>query len=243
MVKLEKILESMDSFKLHSEVALLENEGLTDLVRAQTRKELHENFNFIKKSLIQDGLLEETQSMLANTWTQAIMEDIEMPYMEDIKDFGNKVAGGAQGLGHGIAGTAGLLSGAAQGGNLENIKYENLPGAIGKITQAGYERGYDPNANVGDTYGATEFIGENPNLTAAGLVGGAGLAGLATVGTMKAAPKVVNAMQSAPKEIKTGYKMASSSAGLENSIMKHGNAASKLGASVGGTVRRAKKLF
>ena len=42
MAKLEKILESMDSFKINSEVALLENTDLTDLTRAQTRKEIHE---------------------------------------------------------------------------------------------------------------------------------------------------------------------------------------------------------
>ena len=83
-VKLEKILESMDSFKLNCEVSLLENEGITDLVRAQTRKDLHESFNFIKKELITGGLLEEAQTMLANTWTQAIMEDISL---EDIKGY------------------------------------------------------------------------------------------------------------------------------------------------------------
>lgn len=82
-LKLEKILESMDSFKLNSEVALLENEGLTDLTRAQTRKELHESFNFIKTELIKGGLLEEAQTLLANTWTQAIMEDIYVPGLGD----------------------------------------------------------------------------------------------------------------------------------------------------------------
>lgn len=79
MAKLEKILESMDSFKINSEVALLENTDLTDLTRAQTRKEIHESFNFIKEELTKGGLLEETQQLLAETWTQAIMEDMEMP--------------------------------------------------------------------------------------------------------------------------------------------------------------------
>lgn len=203
MVKLEKILESMDSFKLHSEVALLENEGLTDLVRAQTRKELHENFNFIKKSLIQDGLLEEAQIMLANTWTQAIMEDIYMPSADDVKDFGNKVAGGAQGLGHGIAGTAGLLTGAAQGGNLGNIDYKNIPGIVGNVTQAGYEHGYNPDVNIGDTYAGTKLLGENLNAKEIGKIaagtaiagGGLALAAGAANKVRRAAPKKLPAPQ------------------------------------------------
>ena len=34
MAKLVKILEAMDSFRIDSDVALLENEGLDDLTRA-----------------------------------------------------------------------------------------------------------------------------------------------------------------------------------------------------------------
>ena len=198
MAKLEKILESMDSFKINSEVALLENTDLTDLTRAQTRKEIHESFNFIKEELTKGGLLEETQQILAEAWTQAIMEDIEMPSVDDVKEFGNKVAGGAQGLGHGIAGTAGLLNGAAQGGNLGNIEYKNIPGIVGNITQAGYEHGYNPDAHIGDTYNGTKFLGENPNLAAAGLLGGAGLA---AAGTMKAIDVANKVRRAAPKKL------------------------------------------
>ena len=203
-VKLEKILESMDSFKLNCEVSLLENEEITDLVRAQTRKDLHESFNFIKKELITGGLLEEAQTMLANTWTQAIMEDIEMPSIDDVKDFGNKVAGGAQGLGYGIAGTTGLLTGAAQGGNLGNIEYKNIPGIVGNIAQAGYEHGYNPDANIGDAYNVGKFVGANDinasdAAKAAALgIGGAAIAGGGLALAAGAANKVRRA---APKKL------------------------------------------
>ena len=185
MAKLDKILEAMDSFRIDSDVALLENEGLDDLTRAQTKKILHESFGFIKTQLIQGGILEDTQAMLAGHWTQAIMEDIDLEH----------IAGGAQGLGHGIAATAGGLIGAAQGGNLGNVDYQKIPGMIGNVTQGGFENGYNQDANVGDTFGAAKFAGENPGLTAAGLVGGGGLAAAGTMKAMDVAPKVVGGVK------------------------------------------------
>lgn len=184
-LKLEKILESMDSFKLNSEVALLENEGLTDLTRAQTRKELHESFNFIKEELTKGGLLEETQTLLANAWTQAIMEDIEMPSVDDVKDFGNKVAGGAQYAGHGIVSGAGLISGATQGGNLGKIDYSEIPGGLANLAKQGYNEGYQANMpDLSTSYKMGEFVGENPGTSAAIAVGAplAALAGAAKMG-------------------------------------------------------------
>ena len=98
MAKLEKILEAMDSFRIDSDVALLENDGIDDLTRAQTKKALHESFGFIKTQLTKGGILEDTQAMLANAWTQAIMEDISMedirnsiPTGEDVDKFAKNV--------------------------------------------------------------------------------------------------------------------------------------------------------
>lgn len=105
MAKLDKILEAMDSFRIDSDVALLENEGLDDLTRAQTKKILHESFGFIKTQLIQGGILEDTQAMLAGHWTQAIMEDI---------DLGNQVPE-EDGIGAELAG-AGLTAGGIAAG-------------------------------------------------------------------------------------------------------------------------------
>lgn len=105
MAKLDKILEAMDSFRIDSDVALLENEGLDDLTRAQTKKILHESFGFIKTQLIQGGILEDTQAMLAGHWTKAIMEDI---------DLGNQVPED-DGMGAELAG-AGLAAGGIAAG-------------------------------------------------------------------------------------------------------------------------------
>ena len=105
MAKLEKILEAMDSFRIDSDVALLENDALDDLTRAQTKKILHESFGFIKTQLIQGGILEDTQAMLASHWTQAIMEDI---------DLGNTIPE-EDGIGAELAG-AGLAAGGLAAG-------------------------------------------------------------------------------------------------------------------------------
>lgn len=132
MAKLQKILESMDSFKLNSEVALLENSELTDLTRAQTRKEIHENFNFIKRELIAGGLLEETHSLLADAWTQAIMEDIYLPSEDE--GFGAGDAAGLAGAGAAVAGGAryvapAVVAGVSKAANIGS-DYGMKPGMV-----------------------------------------------------------------------------------------------------------------
>ena len=184
MAKLEKILESMDSFKINSEVALLENTDLTDLTRAQTRKEIHESFNFIKEELTKGGLLEETQQILAEAWTQAIMEDIEMPSVDDVKDFGNKVAGGAQGLGYGLAANTGRVVGAVDAGKLDYIDPKEVAGNIADNVKSGYQNGYqNVPVGMGTTYDIGKFVGATDTnaadvAKAAALgIGGAAIAG------------------------------------------------------------------
>ena len=83
MAKLEKILESIENLKLTTEVALLENTEVTDLVRAQSKLMINENINFIKNELTKGGILEDVQLLLKNAWTKALMEDVGM---EDIKN-------------------------------------------------------------------------------------------------------------------------------------------------------------
>lgn len=173
MAKLEKILEACENFKLESEVALLESTELTELVRAQSKLMIHENMNYIKNALTKGKVLEETQNLLADAWTQVICEDIDL----------DSIAGGAQGAAHGIAGVTGGLIGAAQGGNLGNVDYKNIPGAIHGAASAGYNQGYNPDANIGDTYDGVKFVGENPGLATAA---GVGALGAGTYGAMKA---------------------------------------------------------
>ena len=82
MAKLNKILESIENLKLTTEVALLENTEVTDLVRAQSKLMINESINFIKTELTKGGILEDVQLMLKNAWTQTLLEDIS-PDMVD----------------------------------------------------------------------------------------------------------------------------------------------------------------
>mgnify|MGYP003607366660 CR=1 FL=1 len=105
-VRLEKILEAMENFKLNSDVALLENESLTPLVVAQSKKVLHESLGFIKNELTKGGVLEETQNLLRDAWTKAILEDIHVAdYVPGMEDEGMG-AGEMVGMGAGAAGLA-----------------------------------------------------------------------------------------------------------------------------------------
>ncbi len=76
MAKLNKILESIENLKLTTEVALLENTEVTDLVRAQSKLMINENISFIKNELTKGGILEDVQVMLKNAWTKVLLEDI-----------------------------------------------------------------------------------------------------------------------------------------------------------------------
>lgn len=98
MAKLNKILESIENLKLTTEVALLENTEVTELVRAQSKLMINENINFIKAELTKGGILEDVQFMLKNAWTQTLMEDISMdtfrnmiPTGEDVDKFAKNV--------------------------------------------------------------------------------------------------------------------------------------------------------
>ena len=84
MAKLNKILESIENLKLTTEVALLENTEVTELVRAQSKLMINENINFIKNELTKGGILEDVQFMLKNAWTQTLMEDIGLPSMDEL---------------------------------------------------------------------------------------------------------------------------------------------------------------
>lgn len=132
MAKLEKILEAMDSFKIDSDVALLENENIDDLTRAQTKKILHESFGFIKTQLVQGGLLEDAQQMLAGQWTQAIMEDIDLggvPALPEEDGIGAELAGAGLAAG-GIAAGAKYAPSAVTAYNQYRQQDQSVPDSL-----------------------------------------------------------------------------------------------------------------
>ena len=133
-IKLDKILESMDSFNINAEVALLENEGLDALTVAQARKSIHESFKFIKSELIQGGILEETQNLLADAWTDAIMEDIHVPFIPEDDGFGMDdaalAAGGLAAAGGARYAVPALAKGVSKAAQIHGMGFDLKPSLV-----------------------------------------------------------------------------------------------------------------
>ena len=231
MVKLDKILESMDSFVINSDVALLESEGLDALTIAQTKKSIHESFRFIKSELIQGGVLEETQMLLSNAWTQAILEDVYAPFApEDQMGFGEEAA-----IGSGL-----VASGAA------GMRY--IPGAA-----KAYDHYRQQDQSVADSLRAaganarTAVMGDvNAVRNAAGQAAADGKQAIQN-GALKAdiiarntANQVVDGVKDTAQHAKFGYKMGAASENLAKNIMAGDNTAAKVGTQLGRVVRKVK---
>ena len=173
-----ELLEACNKIQLTGKLGILEESSIDEASSIKLQLVLQENINFIKNQITKTPLIENVQTMLAEKWTQAILEDISF---DDVGEFGNKVAGGIQSTAHGTAGAAGLLVGAAQGGNLDKLNYGKLAEGFPNIIKAGYNAGYIANSpSVGTTYDVGKFVGENPNITNGALAAGALAAGAAT---------------------------------------------------------------
>ena len=176
--KYTSLLEACDKVQLTGKLGILEESSLDEAASIKMQLMLNENLTFIKNQITRTPLVENIQVALAEKWTQAILEDISF---DDVGEFGNKVAGGIQSAAHGTVGTAGLLAGAAQGGNLGKLNYEKFAEGALNIIKAGYNAGYNADSpSVGTTYDVAKFIGENPNISAGAL--GAGALGAGVLG-------------------------------------------------------------
>lgn len=177
--KYSALLEACNTIQLTGKLGILEESSVDEATSIKLQLVLQENVNFIKNQITRTPLIENVQMMLAEKWTQAILEDISF---DDVGEFGNKVAGGIQSAAHGTAGTAGLLVGAAQGGNLDKLNYGKLAEGVPNIIKAGYNAGYNADSpSVGTTYDVAKFVGENPNISAGVL--GAGALGVGAAAT------------------------------------------------------------
>lgn len=93
-VKLERIEEAANNLIMNSRISLLqESEGIDEKTRAKSELVIHESVRYIKGQLIQGGILEEAQNVLADVWVQAILEDIDL---SSIGELGNKFVSGVQ---------------------------------------------------------------------------------------------------------------------------------------------------
>lgn len=190
-VRLERIEEAANNLIMNSRISLLqESEGLDEKTRAKSELLIHESVRYIKGQLLQGGILEEAQNVLADVWTQAILEDIDL---SSIGELGNKIAGGVQGLGHGLALAAGGEIGSAHPDSIGQSNLGALPGLVKNIAANGYDQGYNPNVSMSDTYnlahGVTSITPGEVLTTGAtiGALGGAAYGGAKLLGRVRRA--------------------------------------------------------
>ena len=114
--KYSALLEACNTIQLTGKLGILEESSVDEATSIKLQLVLQENVNFIKNQITRTPLIENVQMMLAEKWTQAILEDIalENPFVQDE----GLTAGEMAGIGAGAAGTlagGALVAGARHG--------------------------------------------------------------------------------------------------------------------------------
>ncbi len=134
---------------------LEESDGLDEKTVLQGKILINESIMQIRKMLVEEGTIVAVQNLLQESWA-------------------DHVAGGAQGLAHGVAGVAGLATGDMEDGSMD-LDYDDTGEVINSSMQQGYSQGYNPELNLGQTASIGNVIGANPGTAAA--IGAGALAG------------------------------------------------------------------
>jgi len=195
-MKIDLILENVRN-KYNLDL-LEESEGLNEKDLLSGKMLINESTMIIRKMLVEGEVIENTQALLQEDWTDAIQQGISHftddagDAAEAVGDVANRTAGALQYGAHQGAALGGYTVGAG------NPEYEDIikttPSAIGNAMRNGYENGYDPNADISNTYNAGKFIGKHPVVSAAipgAIIGGAGAFGAIGAG------KAINAAKRA----------------------------------------------
>ena len=152
-MKLDLILENVKN--KYTMGLLEESEGMAEKDVLAGKILINESIMQVRKMLVEEGTIVAVQDLLQESWA-------------------DHIAGGAQGLAHGVAGVAGLATGDAEDGSMD-LDYGDAGQAINSSMQQGYSQGYNPELNVGQTASIGNAIGANPGTAAA--IGAGVLAG------------------------------------------------------------------
>ena len=108
-----ELLEACNKIQLTGKLGILEESSIDEASSIKLQLVLQENINFIKNQITKTPLIENVQTMLAEKWTQAILEDIDfagmVPYGQEDEGLtaGEMAAiGGAGALGAGALAAA-----------------------------------------------------------------------------------------------------------------------------------------
>ena len=74
--KYSALLEACNTIQLTGKLGILEEGSVDEATSIKLQLVLQENVNFIKNQITRTPLIENVQMMLAEKWTQAILEDI-----------------------------------------------------------------------------------------------------------------------------------------------------------------------
>ena len=224
--KYSALLEACNTIQLTGKLGILEESSVDEATSIKLQLVLQENVNFIKNQITRTPLIENVQMMLAEKWTQAILEDIDfagmVPYGQEDEGL---TAGEMGAIGAGALGTLGggaLVAGARYG----------VPAA-----QAAYNARTNSGANLTGTMMAAKQAAATPfnndvaqfKQEAAGIKQAAGNIGKAGFDAAQNAAQVV----ANPSGFKSGYGMAMKDPLLGKMAADIGNPSVRAGAKVG----------
>ena len=140
-----ELLEACNKIQLTGKLGILEESSIDEASSIKLQLVLQENINFIKNQITKTPLIENVQTMLAEKWTQAILEDIDfagmVPYGQEDEGLtaGEMAAiGGAGALGAGAlaAGARYAVPAAQAAYNARTNSGANLTGTMMAAKQA-----------------------------------------------------------------------------------------------------------
>ena len=219
--KYSALLEACNTIQLTGKLGILEEGSVDEATSIKLQLVLQENVNFIKNQITRTPLIENVQMMLAEKWTQAILEDIDFagmaPYGQEDEGLtaGEMAAAGTLGAGALAAGARYAVPAAQAAYNARANSGANLTGTMMAAKQAA----------------ATPFNNDVAAFKqAAGNVAGAAQNGYNNVvgAAQNAAQVVAN-----PSGFKSGYGMAMKDPLLGKMAADIGNPSVRAGAKVG----------
>lgn len=137
--KYSALLEACNTIQLTGKLGILEEGSVDEATSIKLQLVLQENVNFIKNQITRTPLIENVQTMLAEKWTQAILEDIavETPFVQDEGlTAGEMAAAGTLGAGALAAGARYVAPAAQAAYNARTNSGANLTGTMMAAKQA-----------------------------------------------------------------------------------------------------------
>ena len=229
--KYSALLEACNTIQLTGKLGILEEGSVDEATSIKLQLVLQENVNFIKNQITRTPLIENVQMMLAEKWTQAILEDIDFagmaPYGQEDEGLtaGEMAAAGTLGAGALAAGARYAAPAAQAAYNARTNSGANLTGTMMAAKQAA----------------ATPF---NNDVAAVRQAAG-GVAGAAQNGYNNVVGAAQNAAQvvTNPSGFKSGYGMAMKDPLLGKMAADIGNPSVRAGAKVGNVANNIGKTI